>query len=131
MAKRERKNKAKKSEVSLMSVSKEVVGLKKWRDGMDKWRDNVDERLFKMATKKDFEGLAGHLADLYYQLNSNISELDSKMDMRHAEYMETLDAVMKEVKESQRERIILGRRYVDLDNEVVDHEKRLRVLEKK
>lgn len=42
-----------------------------------------------------------------------------------------MDELVGEVRESRRERVLLGGRYVDIDNQVVNHEKRIVILEKK
>lgn len=93
----------------------------------------IREILSQKADKADFEGFAtkSDLNIVEYNLSSEISWIKENMFTRDdfMQYMTLFDEIATEVKDARREQLLFASRFVDLDDKVHGHEKRIKVLE--
>lgn len=99
--------------------------MKIWKDYMDKWRVKMDE--WKIRADKRLVDHGSRMLTFQEVLRETREDMYTRQD--HHEFMVTIDAFAQEIEESRREREILGYRYVEMGDQIANHEKRLTRLE--
>lgn len=86
-----------------------------------------------MVTKMEFRKTVGGLQVAVADLRVAVRRLEETMYTKadHAKFMEWMDEAMTELRDARDERKLSERQVLRIDDIVFDHEKRIRVLEKK
>ncbi len=87
----------------------------------------IYERFDKMDVKFD------NLAASHVSLEERVTRIEENMYTKqdHAKFMIWMDEAMKELRDSRHERVLQENQVLRMDYKLDDHEKRLRVLEKR
>jgi len=93
----------------------------------------MDSFVTKTELQTEFLVWAGRLK---WYFEGKINELREEMHTTmytkkdHQKFMEYMDEAMKEMRDSNRDRILTGNQLATMDDKIANHEKRLRVLER-
>ncbi len=89
------------------------------------------EELAKLATKDEIDDRFMDLTKHFYlreEIDEKFAQMYTKDD--HAKFMIYVDEAFTEIKEFRRNRLLSENQLVELDDQVANHEKRIRTLEK-
>ncbi len=94
-------------------------------EGID-WRfEKIEARMETFVTKDMFFSAMKRIDERFEKIEETMY---TKAD--HSKFMEWMDEAMTELRDMREERVLTGRQMIRLDDKVIEHEKRLRVLEK-
>jgi hypothetical protein len=113
---------------------------KKWRDkvdhrfdNFDTWRDEADNRFDKIDYELiDFRKWRTNVTHEIIEIKEDLHYIKANMFTAEERnrLMTSVDALATEMKKSQEERIIFSYRLPFIDDQIANHEKRIKVLEK-
>jgi len=95
---------------------------------IDQRFEGIDRRFEKIEARLDLFAETFVTKDVFF---AEIKRLESIMYTKadHAKFMEWMDEAMTELRDMREERILTSRQMLYLDDKVIEHEQRLRVLE--
>ncbi len=105
------------------------IGIDQRFEKIDQRFEGIDRRFEKIEARLDLFAETFVTKDVFF---AEIKRLESIMYTKadHAKFMEWMDEAMTELRDMREERILTSRQMLYLDDKVIEHEQRLRVLEK-